>query len=86
MRHYDPDDPVWNEDEEREAAHVENFDDDLTARIYNIIGLLRQGEVVTVFTTAEGVNITINRAAARPYLQKLHEDGEAEIEIPGWAL
>lgn len=90
MRHYDPDDPIWTEDEDRAAAHRESYEDwaaeeDDRTRA-TVVGVVSDQGTVVVFRTAEGPNLVLDHTLAQALVVLLEADGEVEVEVDDWAL
>jgi hypothetical protein len=90
MNHYDPDDPIWTEDEDRAAARAESVEDwqreeDNLAHV-TVIGLLKDEGTVVQFKTAEGPVLCVPHGLAEVLLATLNADGDVPVVVEAWSL
>jgi len=87
MRHYDPDDPIWTEDEDRAAARHESLEDWQAEGVpLTVVGVARDDGTVVVFTTAEGVNLAVDHRTAQHLVDLLEQDGEVPVAADDWQV
>lgn len=92
MRHYDPDDPIWTEDEDRAAARRETLDDwhdeqaleQAQQAALTVVGVAKDEGSVVVFRTSEGPLLALHHSVAQQVLSALEADGEVEVVPAGW--
>lgn len=90
MRHYDPDDPIWTEDEDRAAARHESYEDwaaDAAGTVpLTVVGVARDDGTVVIFTTAEGTNLAVDHHSAQHLVDLLQQDGEVPVLASDWQV
>lgn len=92
MRHYDPDDPIWTEDEDRAAARAESLEDwhrdegNDEHTYVTVTGFLRDEGTVVQFETAEGPVLCVPHVIAEALLAVLNVDGEVPVAVEAWSV
>jgi len=96
MRHYDPDDPIWTEDEDRRCALTESLEEwqaevdaewaghDLARAV--LVGIVSDEGSLVVFRTADDRRVAIAHGLAQAVVDALEADGEVEVAVDEWAL
>lgn len=94
MRHFDPDDPIWTEDEDRAAARHESLEDwqdeqDAEDDGYThvmVTGLVRDEGTIVVFSTAEGHTLAVPHNVAPILVAALEAEGEVPVAVEAWSV
>ena len=94
MRHFDPDDPIWTENEDRAAAYQESLEDwqaeeDATDDEYTYVtvtGLVRDEGTIVVFSTAEGHTLAVPHNVAPILIAALQAEGEVPVAVEAWSV
>lgn len=99
MRHFDPDDPIWNEDDERAAARAESYeewqaeidaayepDEDAEYTYAVVTGFVRDEGTVVVFSTADGRTLAVPHNVAPVLLAALQAEGEVPVAVEAWSV
>lgn len=90
MKHYDPDDPIWHEDEERSGAYRESYEDWQReideAKTLVVTGVARDEGSVVLFATEEGPLVAADHRTAQSLVDALHELGTVEVLAEAWQV